>query len=94
MLLNMLYDKLPNNLNHPVGFEVISHRYTTRAKNIILRVFPKTTLPMEDSERKFKYGQFGYGKFLYTKEQMEEIKTFFERELSSRFSKEDIKYII
>ncbi len=93
-VLDIVHDMMPKNMNKPIGFEVISHRYTTRAKNIILQVFPKTTLPMEDSERKFKYGQFGYGKFLYTKEQLEEIKVFFERELTSRFSKQDIKYII
>lgn len=46
----------------PITFEVISHRYTTRAKNVINEVFPDNTLPMNDDERKYKYGQFGYGK--------------------------------
>lgn len=93
-VLDMLRDMLPDNMNNPVGFEVISHRYTTRAKNIILQIFPETTLPMEDEDRKFKYGQFGYGKFLYTKEQLENIKNFFEMEIGNKFLNKDIKYII
>lgn len=93
-LLDMLYDSLPKKLDIPIGFEVISHRYTTKAKNTILEIFPETTLPMEDEERKFKYGQFGYGKYVYTKEQLQEMKEFFIVELEKRFKNKDIKYII
>ncbi|MFD3156916.1 spore photoproduct lyase [Haloimpatiens sp. FM7330] len=93
-LIDMLYDALPKNLNMPIGFEVISHRYTTKAKNTILQIFPETTLPMNDEERKFKYGQFGYGKYVYSKEQLQEMKEFFKVELDNKFKNSDIKYII
>ncbi|MEG1254825.1 spore photoproduct lyase [Clostridium sp.] len=93
-LLVDLHDKLPKNLSTPVTFEVISHRYTPKAKNIILEVFPENTLPMEDEERKYKYGQFGYGKFVYTKEQLQEMKEFFTKEINDLFKDGDIKYII
>lgn len=93
-LLLDLRETLPNNLNHPLTFEVISHRYTTRAKNIIQEVFPETTLPMTDEDRTYKYGQFGYGKFVYTKEQLGEMKEFFEREIKEIFKDGVIKYII
>jgi len=93
-LLLQLNSRLPKNLNYPVTFEVISHRYTTRAKNIIQKVFPETTLPMKDEERTYKYGQFGYGKFLYTKEQLQDMKEFFTKEISSIFDNKEIKYII
>jgi len=93
LLLN-LKDKLPDNLTTPVTFEIISHRYTPRAKNIILEVFPETTLPMVDEERKYKYGQFGYGKYVYTKEQLDEMKEFFSSEIDSIFNNKVIKYII
>jgi spore photoproduct lyase len=58
-------------------FEWITHRFTTRARNNILEVFPSTTLPMNEEERKYKYGQFGYGKYIYNREEMEEMKEFF-----------------
>lgn len=58
--------------------EIISHRFTTRAKNNILQVFPQTLLPMDEkTDRKFKYGQFGYGKFVYTDEKLNDMKVFF-----------------
>ncbi|WMJ82047.1 spore photoproduct lyase [Clostridium sp. MB40-C1] len=93
-LIDMLYRTLPKNISNPIGFEVISHRYTTKAKNTILQIFPETKLPMNDEERKFKYGQFGYGKYVYTKEQLQEIKDFFKEELDDKFKNKDIKYII
>jgi len=57
--------------------EIITHRFTSKAKRNILEIFPETVLPMEESERKFKYGQFGYGKYVYNPAGMEEIKSFF-----------------
>jgi len=49
---------------------------------------------MEDKDRKFKYGQFGYGKYVYTKEQLAEMKDFFQLELKEVFPNSVIKYII
>ena len=94
---NLLYElrgKLPNEMKYPVTFEVISHRYTATAKNVILQAFPETTLPMDEEGRKFKFGQFGYGKYVYEKESLDEIKRFFEQEIKELFINTDIKYII
>ncbi len=93
-LLCDLQDRLPSGLNKPITFEIISHRYTTIAKNRILQVFPDTELPMEEEERSYKYGQFGYGKYVYKKEDIEEIKSFFTNEIRSLFTEKEIKYII
>lgn len=93
-LMIALREKLPENLKYPVTFEVISHRYTTIAKNRIMQVFPDTTLPMNNDERKFKYGQFGYGKYVYPKEGLDEIKGFFAKEIEEIFKNKEIKYII
>lgn len=93
-LLLKLSNRLPKDLNFPVTFEIISHRYTTTAKNIILKVFPDTKLPMNDEERKFKYGQFGYGKYVYQKENLDEMKEFFISEIESLFINKEIKYVI
>lgn len=93
-LLLELKSKLPNDLKFPVTFEVISHRYTTIAKNRILDIFPENELPMNDEDRKFKYGQFGYGKYVYPKESLAEIKQFFIKEIEELFSNKEVKYII
>ncbi|HAN09149.1 MAG TPA: spore photoproduct lyase [Clostridiales bacterium] len=93
-LIDKLSTLVPKDYKHDILFEVISHRYTITAKNIILNIFPNTTLPMNEDERKFKYGQFGYGKYVYTKEQLSDMKDFFTQKISSLFSKENIVYII
>ena len=93
-LLLELKKKLPEDLEQPVTFEIISHRYTTVAKNRIRDIFPETKLPMEDEERKFKFGQFGYGKYVYPKESLEEIKEFFKKDIDELFINKEVKYII
>lgn len=93
-LISTIKEKLPKDFTGKILFEVISHRYTTKAKNRILEIFTDTTLPMNDEERKFKYGQFGYGKYVYTKEELAEMKEFFKNEIESVFVNSEIKYII
>ena len=93
-LLLELSKKLPNDLKFPVTFEVISHRYTPVAKNRILKIFPESELPMTDEERKFKYGQFGYGKYIYQKESIDEIKEFFTKEIEELYKNKKVLYII
>ena len=93
-LLLELANKLPSDLKFPVTFEIISHRYTTIAKNRISNIFPENQLPMNDQDRKFKFGQFGYGKYVYPKEILDEIKQFFINEIEELFKDKEIKYII
>lgn len=93
-LIASIKNKLPAEFNDEIMFEVISHRYTTKAKNRILEIYPNTTLPMNDEDRKFKFGQFGYGKYIYTKEELDDMKQFFTKEIKQVFPNGDIKYII
>lgn len=93
-LLEALDRQLPNDARSDLTFELISHRFTKRAKSNILDLFPETTLPLEESERKYKYGQFGYGKYIYQPEVMAEIKEFMEFKLSSIFSQAKIEYFV
>lgn len=93
-LLSMVKSKLPKKMKYPLTFEIISHRYTSIAKNRILEVFPNTKLPMNNEERNYKYGQFGYGKYVYPKDDLNEIKAFFSNEIEKIFIDKEIKYII
>lgn len=92
-LLQELHSAIPSYSN-PVSFEIITHRYTTKAKNRIQEIFPETTLDMDNEKRQFKYGQFGYGKYVYPKESVSEVKEFFSKEISGIFKNGIIKYII
>jgi spore photoproduct lyase len=95
-LLLDLHENLPSTLAHPLTFEVISHRYTTQAKNVITEIFPDNQLPMSNEERSYKYGQFGYGKYVYTKDSLNDMTEFFRKALNEIFQDKpiDIKYII
>jgi len=91
-LLNELIPK--NQIKHPITFEIISHRYTKTAKNHILQVFSESQLPMNDEERTFKYGQFGYGKYVYPKETIAQMKDLFQSSLQQLDFEYKINYII
>ncbi|MDD5936490.1 MAG: spore photoproduct lyase [Clostridiales bacterium] len=93
-LMETLREQIPKRLQYPLTFEVISHRYTLRAKERIQQVFPETQLPMTEEERVFQYGQFGYGKYKYSKEQLKEMGDFFKEEIPKLFPQAEIKYVI
>ncbi|HQA07927.1 MAG TPA: spore photoproduct lyase [Syntrophomonadaceae bacterium] len=94
-LLHQLADHLDYSPKMDFAFEVISHRFTTRARSNILDVFPHTDLPMDETtDRKYKYGQFGYGKYVYTGELLEEMKAFFREEINRLFPQAAINYLI
>lgn len=80
--------------NSAISFEVVSHRFTKKAKENILTVYPKTMLTMEEEIRKFKYGQFGYGKYVYRDYELNYMKEFFRANIEKYFDKSSIKYII
>ncbi|TGE36379.1 spore photoproduct lyase [Desulfosporosinus fructosivorans] len=77
-----------------LSLEFISHRFTAKAKANILEVFPNSTLPMEEEERKFKYGQFGYGKYVYQPEEIKEMKEFFQEQAKGYFPLAQVEYFI
>lgn len=92
-----LFQKLENYLgqhlsNESLTFELIQHRFTTVAKELILHRFPKTKLDMDEENRSLKWGRFGRYKYVYQKEQAEEIKKYMLSLILERFPKAEIKY--
>jgi spore photoproduct lyase len=75
-------------------FEFITHRFTAKAKNIILKIFPETELEMKEETRKYKYGQFGYGKYVYHEELFQEIKSFLTSLVEQYFPASRIEYFV
>lgn len=93
-LLASLKDTLPRRFSDGFSFELITHRFTTRAKKRIGEIFPGSGLPLDESERQFKYGQFGYGKYVYRQEELAEIKNFFHAQIGRLFPRSEIKYLV
>lgn len=95
LLKKYLYENMPSNWSPKnLTFEFISHRYTLRAKSNILNVFPNSKLPMNEEDRKFKYGQFGYGKYIYSPEEINELREFFLNKTEEYFPGAKIEYFI
>lgn len=74
--------------------EIITHRFTPKAKKIIMDVFPETNLPMDEEQRKFKFGQFGYGKYIYQPAEMEKLKEFITSMIHEHVPEAKIEYLI
>ena len=77
-----------------ISFELISHRFTSRAKEVIEKAYPNNELPMNEETRQFKYGQFGYGKYVYPKETREEMEEFFHKVINKELPEAEIKYFV
>ncbi len=92
-LLRRLRLRLPAG-GGPFTFEVISHRFTARAKSVIQEVYPNTSLPLAEDERRFRYGQFGYGKYVYPDDAMTELTEFFRERIAVHFPGSTVLYVI
>lgn len=91
-MLRLVREYLPEKT--PVFFELITHRFTTRSKKIIRQAYPDSGVPMEETERSFKYGQFGYGKYVYPGVVLKELKEFFLNEIERLFPGAKILYFV
>ncbi len=59
--------------------ELITHRFTPGSKEVLLGWYPKTTLDLREESRVEKRTKFGGFKYVYPKNQMGEMRGFFER---------------
>lgn len=75
---------------HDITFGLITHRFTPKAKALIEERFPETDLPMDPESRRWKYGQFGYGKYIYPKDPMAEAEEFFRSALAEQFPEAEV----
>jgi spore photoproduct lyase len=63
--------------------ECITHRFTPGSKDVLLDWYPRTRLEMDESARTRKIGKYGSTKYVYPKDTMAELRTWFDRELSA-----------
>lgn len=76
-----------------ITFELIQHRFTPRSKRVILTAYPKTKLPLAESERVLKPGKFpGAGKYVYPREEASELETFMTMAIREKFPAASIAY--
>jgi len=90
-----LFSKLAENL-HPIppdlSFELITHRFTQRAKNVILERFPGTGLDLDETKRRRKYGQYGLVKYFYNETDYSALKELLFNLIRTYFPQASIEY--
>ncbi len=92
-LLELLQKRLASK-GKGISFELITHRFTERAKKIIEEIYPRTELPMNQETRQFKYGQFGYGKYVYPAATRTELENYLRKMINAVFPEGEIKYFV
>lgn|GEM_PF-35992 len=74
--------------------ELITHRFTARAKCAIQELFPRSRLPLEEAERRFQWGQFGYGKYVFQPELRQRVEAFFRSSLAIHLPQARLEYFV
>lgn len=93
-LFHSLAAALPAAAADDLTFEFITHRFTKRAKGNITAIFPATTLPLGEEERRYKFGQFGYGKYIYGDETMRTVREFMTAQVATHFPAAKVEYFV
>jgi spore photoproduct lyase len=75
-----------------ITFELIQHRFTKPAKRVIQKRYPKSKLQMEEEKRKYKWGRYGIGKYVYKNEEQQELRETIEGYIFSFFPGAKIEY--
>ncbi|WP_106768103.1 spore photoproduct lyase [Paenibacillus faecalis] len=91
-LLERLAKTLPSDVTDGLTFEMIQHRFTKTAKNIIEKRYPKTKLEMDIEKRKQKWGKYGKFKYVYPNEQQTALREFITERIFEYFPKANIDY--
>lgn len=75
-----------------VTVELITHRFTPGSKEVIQGWYPNTTLDLSEEKRARKFNKFGGVKYVYPRETMGALKTFFERGIAAKLPGARILY--
>ena len=65
--------------------EIITHRFTPGSRDVLLSWYPNTKLEMDEDARTQKRSKFGGVKYVYPRDVMRELKTWFHDQLHERF---------
>jgi spore photoproduct lyase len=57
--------------------EVITHRFTPKSKDVLLEWYPRTRLEMDEDRRSQKRSKFGGVKYVFPRETMAELRSWF-----------------
>ncbi|HEX6922446.1 MAG TPA: spore photoproduct lyase [Bacillales bacterium] len=91
-LFEQLNDTLSESQRKDLTFELIQHRFTKPAKKVIEKRYPNSKLEMDEEKRKYKWGRYGIGKYIYPKDEETELREKIEGYITSYFPDSKIEY--
>lgn len=91
-LIRSLARELPSEAARDLTFELIQHRFTKTAKSVIEKRYPKTKLEMDVDKRKYKWGRWGQGKYVYPDEEAAALRLFLSERIAEYFPQASIDY--
>ncbi|MEL7068498.1 MAG: spore photoproduct lyase family protein [Cyanobacteria bacterium J06581_3] len=89
-----LFQNIENALDFDcdLTFELITHRFTAKSKEVLNEWYPNSELNMQMEARTTKRNKFGGIKYVYDKETTQELRSFFERNIAERFPNAELLY--
>ena len=72
--------------------EVITHRFTPKSKDVLLGWYPRTKLEMDEDQRSQKRSKFGGVKYVFPKETMAELRSWFTDTLDELLPEAQLLY--
>ncbi len=89
-----LEQQIPQSAHKNLTFEFIQHRFTKPAKKVIQKNYPMTKLELEETKRKWAWGRYGIGKFVYPTDEQDDIKNTLNDYLKTYFPAAKFEYFV
>jgi spore photoproduct lyase len=84
LLLDMVAGAVADVPGLDLTAELITHRFTPGSKEVLLGWYPRTRLEMDEATRRRKHGRFGAVKYVYPRDTMAELRTWFESAIAEK----------
>lgn len=78
--------------NEEMSFELIQHRFTKAAKELIVQRFMNTKLDLDEDKRLLKWGPYGKFKYVYKKPDSENLRDYMSKLIKENFPEAIIEY--
>ncbi|RLQ97354.1 spore photoproduct lyase [Falsibacillus albus] len=91
-LFERLEGELSKEAKEDLTFELIQHRFTKPAKRVIQKNYPMTKLELDEEKRRYKWGRYGIGKYIYPKDEEQKMKDVLGGYIEKYFPKAKLEY--
>ena len=89
-----LFDRIEKvlDIECDLTFELITHRFTPKSKEILQTWYPNSKLDLSENNRSEKRNKFGGVKYVYQRDMMNELKEFIQTQITTKFPQAEILY--